>query len=346
MSFPTTLDTTSTIPVESSSTSLSTNHVTNHTASQTAIIALETKVGVDGSAVTSTHDYKLSGVTGTDKAVSKTGTETLTNKTLTSPTITGATITTSSVNGVTIQTAGSATDFLAANGTYQTGAVANSSTTVKGIVEEATQAEITAATASGGTGARLFINPSTLSGSSPAILGTNITDNRATKVTRLAGSTAPANTSENTIFTTTVNANMLGSTGMLHFSCPILVTLSASTGVSTTFTIRVKFGGTTIGTLTITNPTTGAVVFSSIGKLEAYIVNATSATQNNSVFTVTGYNGMNSSGVASSFSNPVDGTSSVTTTSNQTFEVTVQKNNTSNGDIQFYQAEIITCSNA
>jgi len=53
-----------------------------------AISGIETKLGIDSSAVTTSHDYKLSGVTGTDKAVSKTGTETLTNKTLTSPTLT------------------------------------------------------------------------------------------------------------------------------------------------------------------------------------------------------------------------------------------------------------------
>lgn len=46
---------------------------------------VEAKIGIDSSAVNTSHDYKLSGVTGTDKAVSKTGTETLTNKTLTSP---------------------------------------------------------------------------------------------------------------------------------------------------------------------------------------------------------------------------------------------------------------------
>lgn len=46
---------------------------------------------------------------------------------------------------------------------------ANASTTVRGIVEEATQAEVTAATAAGGTGARLFINPgSTVSTSAGA----------------------------------------------------------------------------------------------------------------------------------------------------------------------------------
>jgi len=50
---------------------------------------VEAKIGIDSSAVTTSHDYKLSGVTGTDKAVSKTGTETLTNKTLTTPVING-----------------------------------------------------------------------------------------------------------------------------------------------------------------------------------------------------------------------------------------------------------------
>lgn len=54
-----------------------------HQLENDAIEHLQTKVGIDSSAVTTSHDYKLSGVTGTDKAVSKTGTETLTNKTLT-----------------------------------------------------------------------------------------------------------------------------------------------------------------------------------------------------------------------------------------------------------------------
>ena len=46
-------------------------------------MAIAAKVGTNSSAVTTSHDYKLSGVTGTDKAVSKTGTETLTNKRIT-----------------------------------------------------------------------------------------------------------------------------------------------------------------------------------------------------------------------------------------------------------------------
>ncbi len=105
--------------------------------------AIAAKVGIDGSAVTTSHDYKLSGVTGSDKAVSKTGTETLTNKTLTSPVLnaftgTGGTITvpdnnntvgltvtqndvTNNPNAITVTNAG------AGNGIYinQTGVLAS-----------------------------------------------------------------------------------------------------------------------------------------------------------------------------------------------------------------------------
>src|SRR5574343_668948 len=63
------------------------SHSSQHINANDAIEALEAKVGADGSAVTTSHDYKLSGVTGSDKAASKTGVETLTNKTLTAPQI-------------------------------------------------------------------------------------------------------------------------------------------------------------------------------------------------------------------------------------------------------------------
>ncbi|WP_230685423.1 hypothetical protein, partial [Streptococcus pneumoniae] len=83
------------------------------------------------------------------------------------PTVTGATITTSTVNGVTLTTGGSATDFLAGDGTYVAGSVSNASTTAKGIVELATSAEITAGTATGGTGAPLVVTPDALASSTP-----------------------------------------------------------------------------------------------------------------------------------------------------------------------------------
>lgn len=62
-------------------------HTVRHRQMEEDIVAIATKVGENSSAVTSSHDYKLSGVAGSDKAVSKTGIETLTNKTLTAPTI-------------------------------------------------------------------------------------------------------------------------------------------------------------------------------------------------------------------------------------------------------------------
>lgn len=62
-------------------------HSTQHSNANDAIEALESKVGITNSLVTITHDYKLQGVSGSDKASSITGTETLTNKTLTAPKI-------------------------------------------------------------------------------------------------------------------------------------------------------------------------------------------------------------------------------------------------------------------
>lgn len=89
--FPTSLDTL-TNPT-ASDTLDSPSHSAQHANSNDAIEALEAKVGIDSSAVNTTHDFKLAGVSDGDKAVSLTGTETLTNKTLTSPTVNTPTIT-------------------------------------------------------------------------------------------------------------------------------------------------------------------------------------------------------------------------------------------------------------
>jgi len=83
MSFPTDIDN-FTNPLNTDKLN-NPSHSQQHANLNDAVEALETKVGADSSAVTTSHDYKLSGVTGTDKAVSKTGSEVLTNKTLTTP---------------------------------------------------------------------------------------------------------------------------------------------------------------------------------------------------------------------------------------------------------------------
>jgi hypothetical protein len=58
------------------------SHSQQHINANDAIEKIEAKVGANSSVVTTTHDYKLSGVTGTDKASSLEGTETLKNKSL------------------------------------------------------------------------------------------------------------------------------------------------------------------------------------------------------------------------------------------------------------------------
>lgn len=63
------------------------SHSQQHDNINDAMAAVQAKVGATGSAVTTSLTYKLGGVTGTDLAVSKTGAETLTNKTLTTPII-------------------------------------------------------------------------------------------------------------------------------------------------------------------------------------------------------------------------------------------------------------------
>ena len=84
-SFPTSLDSFS----DPSATSKlnSPTHSQQHINTNDAIEKIQAKVGVNSSAVTTTHDFKLSGVATGDKAMSKTGEETGTNKTFTTPVI-------------------------------------------------------------------------------------------------------------------------------------------------------------------------------------------------------------------------------------------------------------------
>lgn len=148
------------------------DHWTQHANVNDAIEALEAKVGVDGSAVTTSFDYKLSEVTSTDKAVGKTATQTLTNKTLTSPKVnvgsdaSGDIWYRASDGTMTRVPIGTSTYVLTSNGSvpsWQANAAgADASTTVKGVVEEATLAETLARTGTGGTSARLFVNPTNL----------------------------------------------------------------------------------------------------------------------------------------------------------------------------------------
>lgn len=144
------------------------DHDYQHSTANDTIEALEAKVGVDGSAVTTSHDYKLGEVTGSDKAVGKTATQTLTNKTLTSPQINfgsdarGDLITRNNAGTTVRLPIGTSGQILSANSSGDPEWVANpaaadASTTVKGVVEIATTAQITSGTSTGETGAILVV---------------------------------------------------------------------------------------------------------------------------------------------------------------------------------------------
>src|ERR1035437_7579266 len=120
MSFPTSLDTSSTLPNPTgTSTQASPDHAALHTNSNVAIIAIETKLGTGASTPSSTNLLVSTG-TGTSawsklapvgSIIGRTDTQTLTSKTLTSPTINGgtldnATVTVDSVAGHTTSNTG------------------------------------------------------------------------------------------------------------------------------------------------------------------------------------------------------------------------------------------------
>lgn len=178
--FPSSLDDSTTIPVESANTKLSTNHVTAHQNIQDAIEAIEAKVGANSSAVTTSHDYKLSTITGSNKAVSNNG------GTLTSPIINlgsdaeGDTYYRNSSGALTRLARGTDNYILKMNGNVPNWeaetALSNASTTVAGITELATSAEISAGTATGGTGAALVVTPDALAASTPVFNGSGLTN--------------------------------------------------------------------------------------------------------------------------------------------------------------------------
>lgn len=169
INYPTSLDTlsnpSSTDLVENATAAL--DHDVQHSNANDAIEALEAKVGANSSAVTTSHDYKLSEVTSTDKSVGKTATQTLTNKTLTSPVVNVGSDATGDLyyrNGSGVFTRlpiGSTSDILTVTAGIPAWitnpAAADASTTVKGVVEIATTAEITAGTSAGATGAKLVV---------------------------------------------------------------------------------------------------------------------------------------------------------------------------------------------
>lgn len=249
------------------------SHSTIHANANDAIVALETKVGVNSSAVTSTHDYKLSGVTGSDKAASKAGTETLTNKTLTSPVIN---VGSDSTGDIYYRNSGGAFTRLAIGTSNQILSVSsgipawianpsalNSSSTVAGIVELATSSEINAGTAIGGSGAALVVTPDQLAASAPTFSGANLTNLPFKGILKVG--------------TTSKNAADASTTQTIAHGCGTTPKYVRLTGILSAGTN----GVTTAMAMAVYNGTTQA-------SASAYAVSATPSYGNDLTFTLNG----------------------------------------------------------
>jgi hypothetical protein len=130
--FPTSLDAL-TNPVAGDSLS-SPSHAGQHANANDAIEALEAKVGVNSSAVTTSLDYKVTQLE--TNGVTLTGTQTLTNKTLTNPVVNGAILDRTEENWNIVASAATGTinfDVLTASIWYYTSnATANHTVNVRG----------------------------------------------------------------------------------------------------------------------------------------------------------------------------------------------------------------------
>jgi len=221
---------------------------------QTAVVALETKVGVDSSAVTSSHDYKLSEVT--DKAVGKTATQTLTNKTLTSPVVNVGSDATGDMyyrnaGVLTRIPVGTDNQIMKLNGAtpnWEAETVVVAATeSVEGISRLATAAQITAGTASE-SGYPLVVTPDQLASSTPVFNGSGLTNihkasNGTLTISATGTTTITTNFRPKEISVYAVIANGASATVAAHSQGGYGVTSNTNACVYT----QVELSGTSLG---------------------------------------------------------------------------------------------------
>lgn len=128
-------------------------------------------------------------------------------------------------------------------------ALSNSSTTVAGIVELATTAQVTAGTATGETGAALVVTPDGLAASTPVFNGSGIT-----AIPRWLASGAPGTVVSNTttnVLTYAVAGGILGTDKGIRIRYTVRQTETGGvTGVA--LSANVTYGGTSLGSWSIT----------------------------------------------------------------------------------------------
>lgn len=291
---------------------------------QDAIESLEAKVGIDSSAVTSSHDYKLGEVTSTDKAVGKTATQTLTNKTLTSPVINVGSDATGDMyyrnaGVLTRIPVGTDNQIMKLNGTTPNweaeATTVDASTTVKGIVELATSSEITAGTATGGTGAALVVTPDALASSTPVFNGSGLTNITKFLTSATSDTTFNNSSAENTLFSYSLAGGVLGSNKIVKVRA-VVEMVNSSSNVNCTF--RAKYGSTTIGSFG-TSGVTGTPSFTATFIVDFCVIGAGSTSSQEGFVSYT-QTGTTFSPVAGA----LKGSSSIDSTTSQNIVITAQ----------------------
>lgn len=287
------------------------DHAAQHANANDAIEALEAKVGADSSAVTTSHDYKLSGVSSTDKAASLAGTETLTNKTLTSPTLTTPVV--SSISNTGTLTLPTSTDTLVGRDTTDTltnKSIDGDTNTITDINASTSLKTGTAVpVANGGTGQTTqtagfdALSPTTTKGDIIVDDGTNAVrvavgaDNTvltadsaqssgvawstiasSTLVAKDLSSTTVANTTtDTTLHSISIPASTLGTADGVKFK----IFVSNISGDGDGITLRLKYGATTVASAGLTFSTS---MDSGDGFIEGFLFgNGSTSSQSGSI---------------------------------------------------------------
>lgn len=173
----------------------------------------------------------------------------------------------------------------------------------------------------------------------PAVDGSLIT-----KVAKLfstfASYTTSDDTNENTVFTTTFTGGLLSTTGMIKIRVPIQSTPNSSASI--TYAVRLKYGGSTIHTLTITCPNIGGGnAVAGNGWIDAHIINnASVSSQFVGFYSFLGHGASTSNQVTCSGGHVDDTTSAINTASNQTLAMTIQRTGGGSSTVKFFRGII------